>query len=117
MSRAGYRRQNKLARYITGLARNDKNKFFLEWDKRVKSWLDEIHRRGKSFRSEDSCEERVFGVLEQANRLLAMCGPEVEHLVGLSTRDTLVHETCKVFSLAVSPELYRVYNRGQYVKK
>jgi hypothetical protein len=117
MSKSGDRRQRKLADYLTNLACSDAESFMREWNKRVSSWLDEIHRRSNLLRGEERSEKRVFGVLEQVNRLLDMCGPEVESLVGLSTRETLVHESCKVFSLAVSPELYRIYNRDQYFGK
>ena len=116
MGKAGKRRQNKIVRYFKVLACRDTGKFLIEWDKRIKSWLYEIHRRGELFKGEEPTEERVFGVVEHAERVLRLCGPEVESLVGASTREVLVHESCKVFSLAVSTELYRIYNRSQYLK-
>jgi hypothetical protein len=117
MSKSGSRRQRKLADYLTSLARSDAERFNREWNKRVSSWLDEIHRRSRTLRGGELTEKRIFGVLEQVERLLGICGPEVEALVGKSTRGTVTHETCKAFSLAISPELYRIYNRSQYVKK
>jgi hypothetical protein len=117
MGKSGSRRQRKLAVYLTSLARSDAERFNGEWNKRVSSWLREIHRRSSAIRGSGLKEERVFGVLEQVNGLLGLCGPEVEALVGQATRETVVHETCKAFSIAVSPELYRIYNCGQYIKK
>lgn len=117
MSKAGQRRQKRLAQYLTTLIRIDRNKFLNQWEGRMKNWLYEIHRRGDMLRGEAPTDEMVFGVLEQVNRLLDLCSPEVEALVGPSTRETLIHESCRVFSIAVDPRMYSIYNRRQYIKK
>jgi hypothetical protein len=116
LGKAGQRRQKKLAEYLVNLIRTDKNRFIYEWERRVKNWLIEIHQRADMLRGVESTHERVFGVLEQVDRLLNLCGPEVDELVGASTRDTLIHESCKAFSLAIDPKMYRLYNRHQYTK-
>jgi hypothetical protein len=114
MNKAGQRRQRKLAQRFAHLVRVDRDRFLSEWESRLSSWLMEVHRRGEQLRGEEFADERVFGILQHVDRLLDLCGPEVEALVGRSTRDTIIHESCRVFSVAVDPRLYRIYNRRQY---
>jgi hypothetical protein len=118
MGKAGQRRLRKLARKLAELARDDKAGFLAEWDRRVQGWLRDIRHRGEVLRGKDtSGRERVFEVVEHVNQLLKMCGPEVESLVGPSSRETLIHECCKVFALATDPRLYKIYNRQQYIER
>lgn len=117
MSKTSYRRHKNLARYFSKLAHDDEDKFLIEWDKRVKSWLDEIHLRGERRCGAETRDERVFGLLERVSLLLRHCDKKVEALVGLSTREVLVHESCKVFSIAVAPDLYRIVGGRPYGRK
>jgi hypothetical protein len=100
-----------LAAYLAALAQRDRKQFCIEWNRRLSGWLAEVHKRGRLLRADAEKEvvkERVFAVLEQVNRLLELCGPGVESLVGASTRDILTHECCRTLAIAVAPELYRL---------
>jgi hypothetical protein len=109
MGKAGQRHRQKLSKRLKELARQDTRIFLKEWQKRLDSWVDEIRRRGQHLRNEDQSDERqawVFEVLEQAERLLTLCGPEVGRLVGAYTRDILIHECCKAVAFAIDPRMY-----------
>lgn len=132
MSNAGERRMKKRAQRLKSLAKSSRERFLLEWDLIVKGWLCEIHQRGRALREGIPCKqqglsslesklsedcERVFGVLENAKRLLRACGEEVEQLVGVETLTTLAHECSKVVSCALNTEMYRLINHRYYHKE
>lgn len=115
MGKAGKRRNRHVATHLAEMARIDKKRFHFEWNRRLDGWLAEINRRAKLLRVDKAHElasKRVFGVLEHVNELLAQCGPDVEALVGASTRDTITHECCKALALAVAPNLYRLTTKA-----
>jgi hypothetical protein len=117
MSKAGQRRRNRLSGYLTKLAVENQEQFRREWNKRLASWGEEARRRGARLRcggAEAGTTEWVFDMLEQAERLLASCGPAVEELVGEETRRTLLGECCKGLAVAFAPELYRLNDRRSY---
>lgn len=113
MSKAGQRRQRNSSLYLAALAHESKTKFGLEWNKRIVSWLYEINRRGAEFcKTEDvsvACE-RVFEVVEKAEKLLADCDTNAKLLVEAETRRVLTNECCKVVARVYGAELYKVVN-------
>jgi hypothetical protein len=132
MSNAGERRMKKRAQRLKSLVKSNRESFLQEWGLLVKGWLCEIHQRGRALREGIHCKqqglsilvsklsedcERVFGVVENAKRLLRACGEEVEHLVGAETLTTLTHECSKVVSCALNMEMYRLINHRYYHKE
>lgn len=125
MSKSGERRLRSDALYLTQLAQMDLEKFHREFNKRLRSWLEEIRRRGNALRDDiysdqpdaGSDEARVFGILEKVNRLLALCAPEVEREVGAKTRNLLKHACAKAVALTVSPDMYKVVYQYKYHQK
>lgn len=112
MGKAQQRRARKLARYLQELARTNPERFQQEWAKRLQSWAEEAHARGRRMRDSDchELETTVFRMVNIAEELLAQCGPEAQRLVGVQTRRFLLEECARAFSLAVSPDLRRLTN-------
>ena len=111
--KSGKRRQQKKARFLSAIAREKQERFYFEWNKRIMSWLYEINRRGAEFcKTEDvsvACE-RVFEVVEKAEKLLAGCDAEAKQIVEAETRRVLTNECCKVVARIYGAELFKVIN-------
>jgi hypothetical protein len=111
--RSGKRRQQKKARFLSAVACEKQERFCIEWNKRLVSWLYEINRRGAEFcKTEDvsvACE-RVFEVVEKVEELLAECDDEARQIVEAETRRVLTNECCKVVARVYGAELYKVVN-------
>jgi hypothetical protein len=115
MATTAQRRQRKQVEFLRSVAREDRRKFQFEWNKRVVSWLYEINRRGallRSYEANNSSADRVFEVVEQAERLIAAC--EVESMVGPETRLVLTSECCKIAARVYAPTMYRVVTKRWY---
>ena len=114
MSKATQRREKKFAQNLRNLAVSNPARFVHEWDTMLRYWTLEAIRRGQLLRHEStsgntaSPQLPVFGVLKKAERLLALCGPEAEQLVGARTRELLNHDCGKAFALAVDPNMYHL---------
>lgn len=104
-SRTGNRRFNNKVVDLKAALSQGEARFLNVWGKMVNGWITEIHYRarvwsnGKEFRNSTDRndlvkEERqiIFGVVEIAERLLAECGDNAEHLVGQETRQILDNE-------------------------
>lgn len=125
-SRRRHRRQREkqfenLAAYLIVLYRSDPNRFLREWDKRVSSWIDEIHYRGRRLRMKTESKEsyfRIFAVLEFVEQFLIQ-HPEINRKVGPTTRDVLHHESAKVLAAVADKRLYHLvaqYRRAQLLR-
>ncbi len=112
MSKSRQRYQRRLARYLGGLADSNPLRFRHEWGKRVESWVEDIHAIGRRIRKTDSKipETKLFEVLERTEKLIALCWPKAQALVGAQTRKILLEECCRIFAQAVSPEMHKVLN-------
>ncbi len=121
MSKARQRRKAKLSKNLGLLARTNPQKFKKEWSKRLESWVDDVHNKGRRLRRQWSqrleieeiemdLETEIFCVLRKAEELLSLCGSEVEALVGSQTRTVLSDECCRAFALSVEPRLYKLGN-------
>lgn len=114
MSKATQRREKKLAQDLRNLAVINPARFVHEWDTMLRYWTLEAIRRGQLLQQEPASGDTaspqlpVFGVLKKAERLLALCGPEAEQLVGARTRELLNHDCGKAFALAVDPNMYHL---------
>ena len=115
MATTAQRRQQKQVRFLRLIARDDRRRFQHEWNKRVQSWLHEIHRRGALLRSSEghhSDPGRIFEIIEQAERLIAACG--VEDIVGSETRQLLLGESSKIVARVYGREMFRVITHRWY---
>lgn len=115
---ATQRREEKLAKELRALAVSNPTHLKFTWKNLLEGWSLEAIRRGRVLQ-QDSLESHslpVFDVLRKAERLLALCGPEVERLVGNKTRELLTHDCSKAFALAVEPHLYWLSNTADNEK-
>ena len=97
------------------MAQDDRRRFQHEWNKRVQSWLHEIHRRGALLRRGEGYHSelgRIFDVIEQAERLIAACG--VEEIVGSETRQLLLAESSRIVARVYGREMFRVITHRWY---
>jgi hypothetical protein len=107
---ATQRREEKLARELRALAVSSPKHLKFTWEKLLEGWSLEAIRRGR-LHQQDNLKSHalpVFDVLSKAERLLALCGQEVERLVGTKTRELLSHDCSKAFALAVDPNMYHL---------
>lgn len=127
LSRVGRRRFNSRARYLVSLLTRSEELFRREWEKLVRGWLNEVHRRAKNWSegaemrnvaSADGLAEKdgtlIFGVLEAAEALLFACGDDVEKLVGEETRKLITNECVKAVARLWDPRLNYMVNQGVY---
>lgn len=107
---ATQRREEKLARELRSLAVSSPTHLKFTWEKLLEGWSLEAIRRGRLLQKDNlkSHALPVFDVLSKAERLLALCGKEVERLVGAKTRELLSHDCSKAFALAVDPKMYHL---------
>ena len=120
MSRSRRRRQKQrqehlqeLSAYFSKLIQQNPAKFHVEWNKRVLSWLGEIQRRSRHLRRPKQVEDSydsIFAVLSYAERLMAS-DPEIERMVGLETRSTLLHACAKAVASQLDPQLHKLISR------
>lgn len=112
MSKATQRREEKLAKELRALAVSNPTHLKFTWKKLLEGWSLEAIRRGRLLQQDnlESYPLPVFDVLRKAERLLALCGPAVERLVGNKTRELLSHDCSKAFALAAEPHLYWLSN-------
>jgi len=109
MSKATERRERRLSERLAQLAHTNPYGFKKQWQQLLATWSAEAYRRGNCLCRDEvaaSPQLPVFGVLEKAKRLLALCGEEAERLVGAVTRDFIKHDCAKAFAMAVDPQMY-----------
>jgi hypothetical protein len=121
--KATQRREEKLAKELRALAVSNPAHFKLIWKNLLDGWSLEAIRRGKRLQQDDPEQKKVvlrgekvdpdkyvYGILAKAERLLALCGAEVERLVGSKTRELLSHDCGKAFAMASESHLYWLSN-------
>jgi hypothetical protein len=124
MSKTVERRLRNDASRFASLASSNLVLFEAEWNKRMRSWLGEIERRGAALRDSDGCSAEqsevtatVFGVFKKVDRLLTLCGEVVEEKVGVETRAILSHACAQAVARAVSPQLIKVVTSYDYLRE
>lgn len=112
MSNATQRRERKLAQELRNLATSNPERFKQEWKLMLDRWSTEAVRRGQMQRNGHSATRLlpVFDVLKKAQRVLTLCGPDAERLVGAMTSELLSHDCSKAFAHGVEPGMYRLGN-------
>lgn len=114
MNNATQRRERKLAEDLRNIATSNPERFKHEWRLMLDRWSTEAIRRGQMLRQGHAAARNlpVFDVLKKAKRVLALCGPDAERLVGAMTRELLSHDCSKAFAQGVEPGMYRLGNTG-----
>lgn len=109
---ATQRREEKLAKELRALAVSNPTHLKSTWKNLLEGWSLEAIRRGRLLQQDSQKIHHlpVFDVLRKAERLLTLCGQEVEKLVGSKTRELLTHDCGKAFAIAAEPHLYWLSN-------
>lgn len=129
MSRAGRRRFNKRIRDLKETLKVNPALFSRRWNKLVKGWLHEAHRRANAWaipddQLKDYTKEQlidmgkleVFEVVEVAKSVIEACGPEISEKVGEMTVNEVTNECIKAVAGVVDHRLNfmvdkRIYRR------
>ena len=94
MGKAARRERNKTIRFLSGLAKENPERFIDEWDGRLNGWLKDIHSYKHGFIE----SERVFSIMEKALNILLECGEAAVALQYSNTYEVLSNECCRVVS-------------------
>ena len=118
MSRAGRRRFNKRIRDLKEALKLNPDLFDRRWNKLVKGWLREAHRRAnawgipddqlKNYAKEqliDIGKLEVFEVVEIAKSVIEACGPEISEKIGAMTVNQVTNECIKAVARVVDQRL------------
>lgn len=108
-----HRRASQTAALMSSLYNTDKAQFYIELNKRMVSWLDEIRHRAELLRDTGSHLNSglsVFAVLENAEYALRsvrkMDQTEINEAI-----NQLTAESIKVLAKVLGPEFYRLIGR------
>jgi len=109
MGRAATKQKKAIGRYLTAVFEQDPQAFDRKWDRRLESWIDEIHTRGKSWRNGGSGARRqIFAILDSAMETLKACSPEIYRKQAHRTYSLLAGECCRQVADTVDGRLYRL---------
>lgn len=112
MGKAAERRKAYRMKLLTRLSFEDPDRFDLEWEVRLQSWLDEVRDYdADSLRA----GQKAFGIIEEAFRVLRECEPSIYSKYVERTYDLLSHACCRRVSQVIDPRLYRLSNMGRLV--
>ena len=109
MGNAATKHRKAIGRYLTAVFEQDPQAFDSKWDRRLASWIDEIHSRGKSWRNGGNGTHRqIFSILDNAMETLRTCGPEIYRRQAHRTYSLLAGECCRQVADTVDDRLYRL---------
>lgn len=109
MGKAAVRAGRKRLKYLRHLALRNPDKFDMEWEKRMASWIITIHKVAGVLRNDRGERVRaVFSIVEEALTILSQCGTETFRKLAVHTQSTLDAECCRALSLKISPALYKL---------
>jgi hypothetical protein len=105
MGKAAERRKRRRQMFLSGLAQENPERFEYEWDKRLKSWADEIWFFAKEGKIRAPA---LFDVADRAKKVLSDCGEKAMKLQFKETKDILENECCQALSPHIGREIYRI---------
>ena len=115
MGSAASQRRMKRMKYLARLAKEEPERFDVEWERRLTSWLEMIRRdAGLLMNREDAPVPPVFEVIEEALAVLERCGASVYAKYAKDTFDLLSTECCSQLAVHIDPRLYRLNNCRQF---
>lgn len=113
MSRNTDRREKYEAERLQHLASQNPEQFRREWERKLQAWAMEAASRGRAAAGGTTPakdRERIFELLEKAERLLDLCGDQVRRVVVGETRLVLGNECCRIFSRLAGIQTYKLGN-------
>jgi hypothetical protein len=109
MGKASQKRKNERQRYLSRLARENPQKFSVEWVKRLYSWSLDADRNAKTLTDgEGNPTPSTFSFVTMAMEELKACGQEAVEIEGSSTMETMTNACCNAVAIAVDPRLCRL---------
>jgi hypothetical protein len=109
MGKAAQQRRVKRLKFRAKLAHQDPNRFQIEWEKRLSSWLELIARDAGRLKTKDGHPvASIFGYPEGALMVLRNCGQDAFKRLGEESYDLLLNECCRQIALKVDSRLYRL---------
>lgn len=111
MGKAAKREKAKRRNFFKSLAERDVQKFDMEWEKRLSSWLFDIEKYAGKL-SDWKGEQRppVFSIVDEAMRILEACGQKIFYKYARETYELLTTQCCASFSEEGVPHFYRMSN-------
>jgi hypothetical protein len=98
MGKAAKREKANRRRYFIRLTQNRPERFEMEWEKRLSSWLVYIEKNAGRFSDDDGNRiSSIFGVVEEAMGILEACGQDKFSQYAKQTFDLLSTECCRAF--------------------
>lgn len=114
MGKAANREKAKRIRYFKRLSQNRPERFEMEWEKRLSSWLAYIDKNAGRFSDDDGNRiSSIFGLVDEAMGILEACGQDKFSQYAKQTFDLLSAECCRAFSIQVVPQLFRLSKWAQ----
>lgn len=108
MGKAADRRMASQAKYLAQLAATDPEQFYMEWEKRMDTWLYEIRMRVNNFSNGNADQMKpAFEVVKKATRLWKEIGLKSD-LKDYCSINVLTTECCKGIAMHIDPRLYRL---------
>jgi hypothetical protein len=105
----------KRMNYLARLAKEEPERFDMEWERRLTSWLELIQRDAGLLKNRNDVPvPPVFEVIEEALMVLERCGAAVYAKYAKDTFDLLSNECCKQFAVRVDPRLFRLTNHSRF---
>jgi hypothetical protein len=109
MGKAADKRRKYQAKLLAGLAITDPDKFHLEWNKRMESWVDELWRRaGKLTDKNGRPIPPVFEIVDKVCNILSECRNREEIVKTYGSIDILKHECAKALSEHIDRRIYHL---------
>lgn len=112
MSKAAKRQKAKRLKYFKRLSETNSQRFEMEWEKRLSSWLIAINKdAGRLLNHKGETIPPIFGVADEALRILEGCGENIFNKYAKKTFDLLTIQCCISFSKKALPKFYRLNKR------
>lgn len=111
MGKAAKREKAKRRKFLKSLSERDAQKFEMEWEKRLSSWLLDIEKcAGKLSNWKGDQRPPVFSIVDEAMSILDACGQKIFDKYARETYELLTNQCCISFSEEGVPQFYRMSN-------
>lgn len=111
MGKAAKREKAKRRKFFKSLSERDAQKFDMEWEKRLSSWLFDIEKyAGRLSNWKGEQRPPVFSIVDEAINILEACGQKIFDKYARETYELLTAQCCVSFSKEGVPQFYRMSN-------
>ena len=111
MGKAAKREKARRRRYFQRLSETNPQRFEMEWEKRLSSWLIAINKdAGRLSNHKGETIPPVFSIVDEAMGILEACSQEIFGQYAKKTFRLLTTQCCIAFSAKAVSEIYRPSN-------